>query len=67
MADYPDAAAERAAARKRVRDGVMAKAEAEVRRLGRSIKCGLEDHAPDGCQNDGSNCLCQCHDGQRAA
>jgi hypothetical protein len=27
-----------------------------------SIRCQDGDHAPGGCHNDGSGCLCACHD-----
>jgi hypothetical protein len=51
----------------------VARAEAETLGLirGRSLKCsGWEGTAPakhayarpDGCANDGSGCLCECHD-----
>jgi len=35
--------------------------------LGRSIKCGdyrlhANDRGGNGCKNDGSNCICECHD-----
>jgi hypothetical protein len=56
----------RAAARKKIRAVKIARAEADARRLARSIKCGgygLHAGEPDGCTNDGSTCLCECHDG----
>lgn len=30
-----------------------------------SLRCGADVHAdaPDGCSNDGTGCLCSCHDG----
>lgn len=33
--------------------------EENVRTAGRSHRCAMGDH---GCTNDGSNCLCECHD-----
>lgn len=27
-----------------------------------SIRCIAGNHAPDGCQNTGTGCLCECHD-----
>lgn len=33
--------------------------EENVRTAGRSYRCAAGDH---GCSNDGSNCLCECHD-----
>lgn len=58
--------AERAERRERYRVEALQRAA----RVGRSIKCGGWDgiaiprHAdmPDGCRNDGTNCLCECHD-----
>jgi hypothetical protein len=28
----------------------------------KSIKCDMGNCAPNGCQNDGTGCLCGCHD-----
>jgi hypothetical protein len=60
---------ERAEQRQDRRDELEAKRIAQAvrttRKLGRSIKCGeLYRHtgSPDGCANDGSSCLCECHD-----
>ncbi len=62
---------ERAAQRKLIREDQIAKAERRALVLGRSIKCGGWDgnHAPrhagdpsDGCKNDGTSCICECHD-----
>lgn len=53
--------AQRAARRKWYAD----RAVAQARAFERSIKCAnYERHAgdPDGCRNDGSRCLCECHD-----
>lgn len=34
--------------------------------LGKSIKCADGRHSAErfGCANDGSTCICECHDGQ---
>lgn len=57
---------ERAARRAHYRRRELAEAEERSNLVGRSIKCGQYDqHAPDGCQNDGSHCLCECHDPKR--
>lgn len=63
---------ERAARRQMYMDKELARAQADGESRGRSIKCGggggLNDwpkrHAgePDGCTNNGSTCLCACHD-----
>jgi hypothetical protein len=60
---WPQLAEERAAVREAIRLGAIARAEREATRLSRSIKCGAwNNHAPQGCQNTGDNCICQCHD-----
>lgn len=48
----------------------FAEAERLARITGRSLKCGeLRRHAGDssgdGCRNDGSTCICECHDDKR--
>jgi len=62
---------QRQAERRRLHNEIMATAKVHADRPGRSMKCsgdgfaGIPRHAdyPDiGCKNDGSNCLCQCHD-----
>lgn len=55
---------DRAAARQLMREAILAGAEQEVSVAGRSMKCGWGKHAPDrhGCENDGSGCICECHD-----
>jgi hypothetical protein len=48
---------------------ITAKAQREVLQTGRSLKCGEGRHQgryADGCRNDGSSCICSCHD-ERAA
>ena len=64
MNSYPTGAAERSTTRERI--GRAAHLQAIANRL--SIKCAgqsvVEQHAgePGGCRNDGSTCLCKCHD-----
>lgn len=55
---------DRAAARHLIKAHIMANAERQAELAGRSLKCGNEDHAndPNGCKNDGTGCLCYCHD-----
>jgi hypothetical protein len=68
-------AIERQDERDRIFGQVMQRAIREARQLGRSAKCGagvwVKDgerydvaHAgePGGCRNDGSSCICECHD-----
>lgn len=52
------------AARRALRDEYRAIALWEANRRGRSLKCADGSHAatPDGCANDGTGCLCGCHD-----
>jgi hypothetical protein len=54
----------RQVARGLVRAGIVARAEAEARLAGCSLKCKRDDHADGsgGCRNDGSTCICACHD-----
>ena len=62
---YPAIARERAAERNKIRAIQREIYEKKARRLGRSIKCGeYGQHADQdgGCANDGSNCICECHD-----
>jgi hypothetical protein len=63
--------AERAAERRRIRVRVLDRALDDIDRPGRSMKCsgefmpyGRRLHAgtPGGCANDGSSCICECHD-----
>lgn len=64
MNDYPRGVADRAALRGRI--GEAGRRQAIAMRL--SLKCeGVQvvaQHADqsDGCKNDGSGCLCECHD-----
>lgn len=66
---YPTTARERAAARNRIRAVQREIFEQNARRLGRSLKCGEHgQHANQdgGCANDGTGCLCECHDSREA-
>lgn len=55
---------DREVARGLIRAGIAARAEAEARLAGCSLKCRTEQHAdqPRGCANDGFTCICACHD-----
>jgi hypothetical protein len=58
----------RAKARKHIvselRDGAQQLLTDSLRRAGRSLRCAQGDH---GCANDGSGCLCECHDAAEPA
>lgn len=63
MIDYPKGTVARQAIRDRLKRRELAEAERRTLRAGRSIMCGENgNHAPHGCRNDGSCCLCECHD-----
>ena len=55
---------DRAAARHLIRAHIMAEAERQAAIAGRSMKCESGMHADQlyGCANDGTTCICQCHD-----
>ena len=56
---------DRPAARTLVREGIIRQAELEAKLACLSIKCRIGRHADPvayGCYNDGSTCLCECHD-----
>jgi hypothetical protein len=68
---FPLDAPTRVVRRAQIRGMHIRAAEITSHRYGRSSRC-LDDspfdpprHAgdPDGCRNDGSGCLCECHDG----
>lgn len=68
---YPLDAQDRAVVRREIRERVMAEAHRQAATLGRSMKCGgwggiaPPRHAGaeyDGCANDGTGCVCECHD-----
>lgn len=62
--NYPTAPHERAALRERNTNYYVARAMLTAQRAMKSAKCGTyHEHAPYGCQDDGSGCLCECHDG----
>ncbi len=48
-----------------LRERHVARARTEGATRGHSINCRLGRHADEefGCANDGSSCLCECHDG----
>lgn len=59
---------DRPAARALIREGMMQQAELEAGLAGLSLKCRIDMHANagNGCANDGSACLCECHDPDRS-
>lgn len=65
---YPSAPSERAEARQKIIDRVLDKARQEARELHRSLRCRAGDHHRlhdgyrVGCANDGTTCICDCHD-----
>lgn len=61
MTDYP----KDAATRRELREKHFMQRVHGALRVGVSIRCGKGDHARpngQGCLNDGSSCLCWCHD-----
>lgn len=62
MSGYPTHRGERTALRERHATRIVARAAAEAALYGLSIMCIHGEHAPDGCRNAGTGCLCQCHD-----
>lgn len=69
MDEYPSDWQNRAEIRTRIRAEQRARAERDAARLGRSIKCGIDKRHADqvgGCANDGTGCVCECHDGPTA-
>jgi len=55
---------DRSAARHLIRAHIMADAERKASAAACSMKCAADQHVDDayGCRNDGSGCLCYCHD-----
>lgn len=55
---------DRAAARHLIRAHIMAAAERQAEHAGCSLMCEYGRHADQsyGCANDGTTCLCNCHD-----
>lgn len=69
MPEFPRDVAARTVERERIRARVYADAERLAEARGRTLKCsgyggGLALHAwsEGGCGNDGTGCLCECHD-----
>jgi hypothetical protein len=64
MTEQPATAAERKARRTAIVTNAIAKAAARAADAYHSLKCQLGNHSSNegGCANDGSTCLCQCHD-----
>lgn len=62
--DYPLNHLARRYRRDQISAAVMERARIEARQLGRSIKCQADRHSDqtEGCANDGTGCLCDCHD-----
>lgn len=61
MIEYPRSAEERRA----LREKHMMRAVHGALRAGMSYRCSAGDHntkTHKGCQNDGTSCLCWCHD-----
>lgn len=73
MNTYPAGITARTAQRQEILRREVATAEAEALRIGRSPKCSGYSFRPvhagmeDGCANDGTTCLCACHDKPDAA
>ncbi|MDX3232928.1 hypothetical protein [Streptomyces sp. ME19-01-6] len=59
---YPTALEARYSLRDRALADAKERAIRETVRAYSSPVCGDGRHAPDGCQDDGSTCLCACHD-----
>lgn len=70
---YPRTKTDREERRQAIRRRAIDAAERSSASLGRSFKCDPDtvyngflgpSHAgaPNGCRNDGRNCLCECHD-----
>ena len=69
---YSRDAGERQAERDRIRTYMLAAAELQITDAGRAPNCGeysrpwasgpIHSTEPNGCRNDGSTCLCECHD-----
>jgi hypothetical protein len=68
MSDFPLDRASREAARADRRRAILAEAEDRAALYGLTINCGERlfagTHPTEGpgCGNDGSNCMCRCHD-----
>ncbi len=70
LAMHGNTAAGRAKARTQVAREIRAAIDREIAEAGRSMRCGGGDHRRNdegvrgfsGCANDGTTCLCECHD-----
>lgn len=68
VGDYPRDRASREAARASRRRLILDEAEARAALYGLTINCrertihGTHPTGTPGCANDGSNCMCPCHD-----
>lgn len=64
IADISTDAYSRAILRDRILRNAIARAAWEATRQMRCNQCNLGNHAGDfpGCTDDGSTCLCECHD-----
>lgn len=59
MSDFPRTEAERESKRLTYLEVENQHAQQRAQRNSLSMRCARGDH---GCMNDGSNCLCRCHD-----
>lgn len=59
---YPRTARDRARRRKYYLDMELHAARLRAASKETSHRCAVGDHAPNGCRNDGTGCLCECHD-----
>lgn len=74
LAKHGNTPAGREAAREQIRAEIRVVADVEAGLAGRSLRCRAGDHSRMwtgpfqreyrvGCANDGTTCLCECHDG----
>jgi hypothetical protein len=70
---HGNTAAGRAAGRQEIRVQIFREAERQARIAALSLRCKYGNHCgvyvdehgetwPDGCRDDGSGCICECHD-----
>jgi hypothetical protein len=59
LAKHGNHGAGRARARAQIAREIGGSIAAQIAQAGRSMRCAVEDH---GCLNDGSTCICECHD-----
>lgn len=71
MSVYPSTVEERRAMRRQIRDRLLQRAEAELVQIHRSSNCAYAlvygGSAVHSCRNDGSTCICECHDPRAAS